>query len=148
MSSAGTKVTLVLRLASALLVAALAGCAAPLVSGVSATALSSTDAYTQANRITWGATPSTVERLHGMGMTAYLAAQLHPGNVAGLPAEVQAKVDAMTIVQRPLVNLVQDMEQRRKDADANTNDDLKKTAQQAYQTEMNRLAREAASRHI
>jgi uncharacterized protein (DUF1800 family) len=148
MSSAGTKVTLVLRLASALLVAALVGCAAPLVSNVSATALSSTDAYTQANRITWGATPSTVERLQTMGMRAYVTAQLHPGNAAGLPAEVQAQIDAMTIVQRPLVNLVQDMEQRRKDADGNTNDDEKKAARQSYQAEMNRLAREAASRHM
>ena len=148
MSSPGTKVTPDLRLASVLMLAALAGCAAPLVSGVSATPLSGTDAYTQASRITWGATPGTVERLQAMGTRAYVAAQLHPGNAAGLPAEVQAQVDAMTIVQRSLVNLVQDMEQRRKDADANTNDDLKKAAQQAYQTEMNRLAREAASRHL
>ena len=137
-----------LRLVLVLLVAALAGCALPRDSGVSATPLSSADAYTQANRITWGATPGSVERLQTMGMRAYVAAQLHPGNAAGLPAEVQAQVDAMTIVQRPLVNLVQDMEQRRKDADANPNDDDKKAARQSYRAEMNRLAREAASRHM
>lgn len=140
--------TLVLRLTSVLLVAVLQGCAVPLDSRVSATAPASTDAYTHANRITWGATPSTVEHLQTTGFTAYLAAQLHPANAAELPAEVQAKIDGMTIVQRPLVDLVQDMELRRKDADANTNDDAKKTAQQAYQTEMNRLAREAATRHL
>jgi uncharacterized protein (DUF1800 family) len=148
MASLGIKVTAALRLTLVLLVAALAGCAAPLVSGVPATPLASIEAYTQANRITWGATPATVERVQAMGMRAYVAAQFHPSNAAGLPAEVQAQIDAMSIVQHPLVNLVQNMEQRRKDADANTNDDLKKAAQQAYQTEMNRLARESASRHL
>lgn len=140
--------TRVLRLASVWLVAVLQGCAVPLSSGVPATASSSTDAYMHANRITWGATPSTVEHLGSMGFTAYLREQLHPGNAAELPAEVQAKIDGMTIFQRPLVDLVQDMEQRRKDADAITNDDAKNAARQAYQTEMNRLAREAATRHL
>ena len=135
-------------LASVLLAAALAGCAAPLVPGVPATPLSSTDAYALANRITWGATPASLERLQAMGMSAYVAAQLHPGNAAGLPSEVRAQIDVMTIVQQPLVKLVQEMEQQRKDADANGSDDLKKAAQRAYQTEMNRLAREAASRHL
>jgi uncharacterized protein (DUF1800 family) len=147
-SSAGIKVTFTLKLAPVLLVAVLQGCAGPLGSSVPATAPSSTDAYMLANRITWGATPSTVEHLHTMGFTAYLAAQLQPGNAAELPTEVQAKIDGMTILQRPLVDLVQDMEQRRKDANANTNDDVKKVAQQAYQTEMNRLARETATRHL
>ena len=148
MSHSAIQATPVLRLASLLLVGALAGCAAPMDAGVSASAHASTEAYTQANRITWGATPATVERLQAVGLRAYVAAQLHPGDAAGLPAEVQAQIDAMTIVQRPLVDLVQDMEQRRKDAEANTEDEAKKTAKQAYQAEMNRLAREAAARHL
>ena len=138
----------VLRLASVLLVAALAGCAAPLDSGVSAYPPASTDAYAQVNRITRGATPAAVARLQAMGLRAYVADQLHPGHEAGLPAEVQAQIDAMTIAQRPLVDLVQEMEQRRKDAEANTDDEAKKAGQRAYQAEMNRLAREAAARHL
>ncbi len=148
MPSPKTTVIPVQRLAAALLIASLQGCAVPLDSSVSASPLSSTDAYTQANRLTWGATPGTVERVQTMGVKAYVTAQLHPGSAAGLPAEVQAQIDAMTIVQRPLVKLMQDMEQLRKDADANTDDDQKKAAQQAFQTEMNRLAREAAARHL
>ena len=134
--------------ASLLLLAALAGCAVPVVSGVSGTPPSRTDVYAVANRITWGATPATVERMQTMGLRAYVVAQLHPDTAAGLPAEVQAQIDAMTIVQRPLVDLVPEMEQRRKDAEANTDDEAKKTAKQAYQVEMNRLAREAAARHL
>jgi len=40
------------------------------------------------------------------------------------------------------------MEKLRKDADALTLDDAKKTAQQAYQQELSRLQREAATRHL
>jgi uncharacterized protein (DUF1800 family) len=54
----------------------------------------------------------------------------------------------MTISQSPLVDLVQKMEQQRKDSDAIKDDSEKKTAQQNYQNELNRLAREAATRHL
>lgn len=54
----------------------------------------------------------------------------------------------MTISQQPTAQLVQVMEQQRKEAGALANDDEKKAAQQSYQQEMNRLAREAARRHV
>lgn len=148
MSLADRRFTPVLQLTCVLVFVLLQGCAAPARSVVAVSHPASMDAYTLANRITWGATPSTVERLNAMGLPVYLAGQLHPANAAGLPTEVQAQIDGMTIVQRPLVNLVQDMEQLRRDAGANTSDDAKKAAQQAYQSEMNRLAREAATRHL
>ena len=131
-----------------ILIAVLQGCAVPSGSGEAARTISNADAYSLANRLTWGANSSAVERLQGIGSKAFLKAQLQPAQAAELPPDVQAQIDSMRIVQIPLVNLVQDMEQRRKDADANTDVDSKKTAQQAYQTEMNRLAREAATRHL
>ncbi|HTD05141.1 DUF1800 domain-containing protein, partial [Undibacterium sp.] len=77
----------------------------------------------------------------------YLERQLHPAPAA-LPGPVQAQIAAMTISQRPVEQLNQELEQRRKDADAIANDDEKKAAQQAYQQELNRLAREAATRSL
>jgi uncharacterized protein (DUF1800 family) len=65
-----------------------------------------------------------------------------------LPNEVQAQIQAMTISQRPLQALAIDMDQRRKDAEALTDEDARKAALQVYQQEMNRLAREAARRHV
>ncbi len=124
--------------------AMLQGCAGPAIQNAGTPAV---DAYVQSNRITWGATPSGVDRIQAEGLPAYLSTQLHP-YAPQLPAEVQAQIDAMTITQRSLVDLVQDMEQRRKDSEAVANDDAKKAAQQAYQTEMNRLARESATRHL
>ena len=54
-------------------------------------------------------------------------------------------------LQREFIDLLQrtrHLEQKRKDSDANNDDVETKTAQQAYQTELNRIAREAAARSL
>ena len=101
-----------------------------------------------ANRITWGADTATVRRVAQIGSGAYLEQQLRPQPAAPLPPEAQAQIAAMTIVQKPMDELAREMEQRRKEADATPDDEQKKAAQQAWQQEMNRLAREAATRHV
>lgn len=105
-------------------------------------------AYQLTNRLTWGATVATLDQVERVGLDAYLAQQLRPG-LATLPPAVQQQIAAMTISQTPVAVLAQDMEQRKKAADATfANDDDKKAAQQAYQQELNRLGREAATRHL
>jgi uncharacterized protein (DUF1800 family) len=99
------------------------------------------------DRISWGVNYSGYQQAEKMGYVRYLDSQLHP-KAAALPAPAQAQIDAMTISKRTLEQLNQDMEQRRKDADKIAADDEKKAAQQAYQQEMNRLAREAATRAL
>ncbi len=105
------------------------------------------DGYRWLNRLTWGASSAVVDANAQKGFDAYLAQQLHPPT-ARLPDAVNGQIQAMTISQRAVVLLVQDLEQRRKDADALVSDDEKKSAQQSYQQEMNRVGREAATRHI
>ena len=100
------------------------------------------------DRLTWGVSLSDFDRVHRSGLTAYRDQQLHPSGPAIKFASVQAQIDAMTISQRPMVQIVQEMEQVRKNADAVVDNDAKKAAQQEYQQEMNRLARESASRHV
>jgi uncharacterized protein (DUF1800 family) len=99
------------------------------------------------NRVTWGINFSTAQAVDALGLERYLEQQLHPTGTQ-LPAAVQVQIAAMSISQRSLESLNQDLEQRRKDADAIANDDDKKAAQQAYQQELNRLAREAATRSL
>jgi uncharacterized protein (DUF1800 family) len=99
------------------------------------------------NRTSWGVNASTVHEMEALGWPAYLDGQLHPRGPA-LPAAVQASIAAMSISQRPLDALVMDLQQRRKEADASADDDAKKAARQAYQQELNRLAREAATRSL
>jgi len=72
---------------------------------LSAGALAQSNADAQAreaalvNRITWGATPAELARIRKMGVERYLQAQLHPSAQGGLPAEVQKRIDALSISQ-------------------------------------------------
>ena len=122
----------------------------------STTALSSAGSPTQAadllhyqwlNRLTWGASSSGLAQAAGQDANTLLAQQLAPGPPT-LPAAAQNQIAALTLSQKPFPALMIELEQRRRDADALKNDNDKKAAQQAYQQELNRLAREAASRHV
>ena len=103
--------------------------------------------YPWLNRVTWGASASSVEQNAQQSFDAYLVAQLHP-LPAVLPEAAQSQIQALTISQRPLLALVQGLEQRRKGGDALANNDDKKAAQQSYQQELNRLTKEVATRHV
>jgi uncharacterized protein (DUF1800 family) len=82
-----------------------------------------------------------------MGSGAYLTSQLRPAPAPQLPADVQASIDAMTISQRSAVDLTTELEQqRRKFQDLPAFE--RKGAQQAYQQELTRLAREAGARML
>jgi uncharacterized protein (DUF1800 family) len=99
------------------------------------------------NRVSWGVSPASVRQMNTLGWPAYLAAQLQPSQPA-LPAAAEAQIAAMTITRRPLAELVMELQQRRKSADATLDDDARKAAQKAYQGELSRLAREAATRSL
>ena len=129
---------------------ALSGCAAPNLSAIAAGPVARSadgDSYLWLNRLSWGATPSFVEAHTAKGFDAYLTQQLRPAP-ARLPEAVTVQIQAMTISQRPMVQLVQELEQKNKEANALTNDEEKKAAQQSYQQELNRLSRETATRQI
>jgi uncharacterized protein (DUF1800 family) len=135
------------RCAAALLL--LAGCAsvptpqAPPAPPADPAALSSA-----LNRITWGVNHSAYQQAAKAGYDAWLEQQLRPAP-AVLPAAAQAQIDALTISQKPMPQLLQELEAQRRDYDkAMLDDDAKKAAQRAYQQELNRLAKEAATRSL
>ena len=131
-----------------LLAGLLAGCAAPTARpDAPALTLQTGDTADVLNRVTWGVTPALLKQVEAAGLVRYLEQQLHP-DAAPLPATVQEQINAMTISRRSLEELQHDMERMRKDADAKPSDDEKKSARQAYQQELTRLAREAASRSL
>jgi len=100
------------------------------------------------NRVSWGVSLTSYQQAGKTGYEAWLEQQLHPGP-AVLPPAAQAQIDALTISQKPLTQLVQELEQQRRDYDkAMVDDDAKKAAQRAYQQELNRLAKEAATRSL
>ena len=100
------------------------------------------------NRVTWGVDGAAVREFNRLSRRDYLQAQLHPAADTPLPASVQAQIDALGWRKQPMQAWVVEMEQRRRDNDAIASDDAKKAAQQAYQQDMNRLARDAATRTL
>ncbi|BDT73732.1 hypothetical protein os4_32850 [Comamonadaceae bacterium OS-4] len=133
------------------LCAALAGlqACAPLspADSYSAAAPATQQSYQWLNRVTWGANSHTARQLEQQGQAAWLQQQLQPRD-AVLPEPARNAVRSMTISQTDLTDLVLKMEQQRKSSDALKDDAEKKAAQQAYQQELNRLARESATRHL
>jgi uncharacterized protein (DUF1800 family) len=99
------------------------------------------------NRVTWGASRTGFAEIQRTGTGAYLAGQLQPGADARLPAAIQARIDAMTISQRPMAELAAELGERRRDFQRLPAEE-RKPAQQAYQQELTRLGREAQERMV
>jgi uncharacterized protein (DUF1800 family) len=106
------------------------------------------DPFKLLNRLTWGANSSSARQLAVLGNEHFLQTQLHPAGSAKLPPQVQTQINSMTISQQPMDQMILALEQRRKDKDSIANDEDKKAAQQAYQQELNRIAREASTRSL
>lgn len=100
------------------------------------------------NRLSWGATPADVRHVDAIGPAAYLEEQLRPNPAAALPPQAADQIASMRISQTPMAQLAMDLERERVAADAIVDDAAKKTAQQAYQQDLNRIAGEAAARSL
>jgi uncharacterized protein (DUF1800 family) len=98
------------------------------------------------NRVSWGANRSSFESIARLGSARWLDAQLHPAP-AQLPADTQAAIDAMTITQRPVTELVRELEEKRR-ALQKLPADAKARERQAFQQELARLGREAQTRML
>ena len=100
------------------------------------------------NRVTGGIDSVSLRQMDQLASERYIEQQLRPAPNPPLPAEVQAQIDAMTISQQPMDQLLIALEERRRNADATVNVEEKRVAQRDYQQELNRLAREAATRSL
>lgn len=120
----------------------LAGCA-------SAPALSPVQTFRAVDRLTWGATGAALREVAAhAGYAAYVEAQLDPRRPETLPPAVEQRIAALTVSTLPLQRLVDATDALRRDADALPTQDERAAARQAWQRELTRLAREAASRHL
>lgn len=97
------------------------------------------------NRLTWGNNFSAYQQLQAVGMDKFLDQQLR-GRTSVVPPTVQAQISALTISQQPIENIVRELEHKRIVAEQQkgTDDSLRKE----YQQELNRLAKEAATRSL
>ena len=100
------------------------------------------------NRLTWGASGSSLAAFRRMGYDRWLNRQLHPSPTDALPPAAQAEIDALSVGKAPLAVLVVDMDARNKAANQITDPDQKKAAQTAYQQAINDLGRQTATRSL
>jgi uncharacterized protein (DUF1800 family) len=126
----------------------LAACATPAARDPSPKSADAAD-LALLNRVTWGVDSAAIARWNRGSRRDYLQAQLHPQpGVPPLVAPAQAQLDGLALRRQALPALAIQMEQRRRDADAIVDDDAKKAAQQAWQQDMNRYARDAATQML
>jgi uncharacterized protein (DUF1800 family) len=100
------------------------------------------------NRLTWGASGSSVADFQRLGFDRWVRAQLHPSASDALPPTVQAEIDALPITHQSMAALVVDVDAQNKAANHIADPDQKKAAQQAYQQALNDLGRQAAARSL
>jgi len=98
------------------------------------------------NRITWGANGSAMSAAAAPGSDLKTALRAAPD--APLPAAAQAQIAAMRISREPMAALVVALDAQARAINALPDPEQKKAAQVAYQTAMNDVAREAATRSI
>jgi uncharacterized protein (DUF1800 family) len=134
-------------LAAALLVSC-AGNPAVQVPKDSAVVLPEATSAAWLDRLGWGVSTHDWRTLQAQGRDRWLDGQLKPRADDGLPSAVAQQIAGMTIEREALPSLVRDLEQRRKAADAVTDDMQRQAAREAWQQQMNALAREAASREL
>jgi uncharacterized protein (DUF1800 family) len=104
--------------------------------------------YAAVNRLTWGANTSTMRAVSALGWQRWLDAQLKPVEQPILPTAVQNQIDALSISQRNLQQIVADVEAQRAASDAVKSDDDKQARRKAYQESLQRLAHEAMKRSL
>lgn len=100
------------------------------------------------DRLSWGASPSSAAEIARIGERAWIERQLHPELAGDLPPDAQAQVDALGLGREPLAALVVQIDAQNKAANALTDPDQKKAAQQVYQQAINDLAHKAAARSL
>ncbi len=97
--------------------------------------------------LTWCVNESSASDMAATGQRAWIERHLTSGPSSLLP-EAQAQIDAMRISHEPVAQLVVEMDAENKAANAIADPDQKKAARDAYNKDMNGLAREAQSRSL
>ena len=153
--------------AAGALLALLAGCAAPPPAGAppvraagvaplvvpqdtraeaGAMRVSTLDAQ-RADRVTGGVNAALLQSVEQLGWDRWLDAQLHPRPFA-LPTAVDDRIAQMRIVREPLLERLRADAAQKKAADAVSDDEQKKSAQQAWQKTLGSEADEADQRWL
>lgn len=99
------------------------------------------------DRVTWGVSDSDAASLQQMGLKDWLAMQLTP-SLQPMPPEVQQRIDALTISQKPMTALQKEIADQRQAIRAAQDPDEAARLRQDVQKQLNQLGAEAQKRQI
>ena len=100
------------------------------------------------NTASFGVTSSLASEYVSLGSKRWLAQQLRPGTIRRLPGDAEQVVASLPGSARALVDLVRELDEQNRAANATADPEEKKVLQKAYQTALNELGRAAATRTI
>src|SRR5678816_1161298 len=100
------------------------------------------------NRVTWGANASSAKQMAATDTGRWLEKQLAPPQGDDLPPEMKAQVAAMKISTVSMRELAEEAAVQRRAFRREDDAAKRKAAQQAYQQELTRLARETMTRSV
>jgi len=99
------------------------------------------------NRLSWGVSPALAQHAATEGMPRFIAQQLHPSPNDGLPPEIQAQLNALTLVNEPVDQLAHELSnERRQVVMAAADPQARMMGLRDLQQKLNEVAREAGTR--
>ncbi|MDR0214848.1 MAG: DUF1800 domain-containing protein [Comamonas sp.] len=99
------------------------------------------------DRVSWGATDHEAAQLQQQGLKRWLGAQL-TALVQPMPIEVQQRIDALSISQKPMAQIQREVADLRQQIRAEQDPDEAAKLRQQVQRQLNLLSTEAQQRHI
>jgi len=113
-----------------------------------APSLQTLDSYALLDRVSWGATASSLQTIRSEGNRRWLQEQLHPRPDPQLPPAVAQTTTSLPIGAQPMAQRVIESEQRRKQIDAIADEEARSATRKQYQGELNAVARDTATRML
>ncbi|RGE44843.1 DUF1800 domain-containing protein [Comamonas testosteroni] len=99
------------------------------------------------DRLTWGGSDHDAAQLEQQGLKAWLTTQLTPA-LGAMPAEVQQRIDALSISQKSMAQLQKEIADQRQAIRAAQDPDEAARLRQEVQKQLNLVSTEAQKRHI
>jgi len=106
------------------------------------------DQYALVDRVTWGATSSTLRQIRYEGTQHWLEQQLHPSADPPLPQAIAQQLAALSIQATPMPQRVISVAQRNRDIDKIADEEQRKTARGSLNEEVNTVSRETTTRML
>ena len=110
--------------------------------------LAAVDQYALVDRITWGATSSSLQEIRSEGTQRWVEEQLHPPPDPPLPPAVAQQIAALSIETTLMPQRVINVAQRNHDIDKIVDEEQRKSARKDLGEEQNGIGREVATRML